>query len=279
MNDNKIRWKEYQRTLIPDIAPHSRVQISIDEVKTLLKRKNIYLLTFISDWDCKNETEYWYVIKDKPEDINEYKSKVRNQINRGIKNCEVKKVNAQFIALNAYEIYNKAFATYNSLVKPHTEKKFRDNMLALSKNPDYDFFAVFRKENDQLIAYAQNKLQDTMVHYTTIKFHPDFLNLYPGYALIHEMNKYYLNTIKLRYVSDGARSLVHETNIQGFLTQKFQFRKSYCRLNVFYSCKIVLFVKVLYPFRIFLKLSDNSIFKSLYVLLKLENIRRSYNGK
>ncbi len=75
MNDNKIRWKEYQRTLIPDVAPHSRVQISGDEVKILLKRKNIYLLTFISDWDCKNETEYWYVIKDKPEDINEYIAK------------------------------------------------------------------------------------------------------------------------------------------------------------------------------------------------------------
>ena len=37
-----------------------------------------------------------------------------------------------------------------------------------------------------------------------------------------KMNQYYLNEKKLTYVTDGARSLVHQSNIQDFLINKFK---------------------------------------------------------
>jgi len=127
-----------------------------------------------------------------------------------------------------------------------------------------------------MIAYAQNFLLDRSCNYGSMKFYLKYLNLYPSYALIYHMNRYYLNDKDFLYVSDGARSILHDTNIQEFLIKKFQFRKAYCRLNIVYRWDIKLIVIFLYPFRkIILKINQN-FFKKISVLLAQEEIQRSY---
>jgi hypothetical protein len=140
----------------------------------------------------------------------------------------------------------------------------------------YDYFAVYENRGYKMIAYSSNRLQNNMVNYTTIKFHPDYLKLYPSYALFYKMNEYYLNEKKVLYVNDGARSISHQTNIQDFLIQKFNFRKAYCKLNIAYRWDIGLIVKILYPFRQIFNSFDNKIFNKIEVLLKQEEIRRSF---
>ena len=90
------------------------------------------------------------------------------------------------------------------------------------------------------------------------------------------MNQYYLNENNFRYVNDGARSISHETNIQTFLIDKFRFRKAYCKLNIIYSTKVRLLLSLIYPFRLILVFLNFGIFIKLNILLKQENIRRSY---
>ncbi len=90
------------------------------------------------------------------------------------------------------------------------------------------------------------------------------------------MNKYYLNEKNFLYVSDGARSLSHQTNIQDFLIRKFRFRKAYCRLHIVYRKDIEFLVNVLYPLKNIIYKSNNKILQKIGVLLKHEEIRRSY---
>ena len=66
------------------------------------------------------------------------------------------------------------------------------------------------------------------------------------------MNRYYLNELKLRYVSDGARSITEHSNIQPFLINKFKFRKAYCNLKLYYKWWFGIAVKLIYPFRRFI---------------------------
>jgi hypothetical protein len=54
------------------------------------------------------------------------------------------------------------------------------------------------------------------------------------------------------YVNDGARSITNHSNIQPFLIDKFNFRKAYCRLNIYYKCWLGITIKILYPFRKFI---------------------------
>ena len=76
---------------------------------------------------------------------------------------------------------------------------------------------------------------------------------YPMYGLILELNRYYLEERKLKYVSDGARSITEHSNIQPFLEDKFRFRKAYCDLQVFYRPWIGMAVSMLFPFRRFIR--------------------------
>jgi hypothetical protein len=127
-----------------------------------------------------------------------------------------------------------------------------------------------------MIAYSQNFIENNSINYSTIKFDPTYLKLYPSYALFYEMNRYYLNEQKNLYVNDGAKSISHDTNIQEFLEKKFNFRKAYCKLEIVYRFDIKILVSILYPFKQFIFNINNKIFKKLSVLLRHEEIRRSY---
>ena len=90
------------------------------------------------------------------------------------------------------------------------------------------------------------------------------------------MNQYYLNERNYKYVNDGARSISHETNIQNFLIQKFKFRKAYCKLHIIYSQKVKLLLLMIYPFKSLVQYLKIGFFVKLNILIKQEEIRRSY---
>ena len=176
-----------------------------------------------------------------------------------------------------YEVYKKAFDNYNTTLTIASQDKFYEDTL---KNKNYDYFAVYSMlENgneDKMIAYSSNLIEGNSCNYKTIKFDPDYLALYPSYALIHEMNKYYLNEVSLDFVNDGARSISHDTNIQNYLIQKFDFRKAFCKLNIIYRWDIKLLIKILFPIKNIIKRYNNKITNKLSVLLLQEEIKRSY---
>lgn len=97
-------------------------------------------------------------------------------------------------------------------------------------------FAVYLKGTNEAVAVAQNTVTSSYCYYNTLKAKPSALHnsTYPYYGLIYEMNNYYLGTLELKYVCDGARTITSHSNIQGFLEDKFHFRRAYCRLHIVY---------------------------------------------
>jgi hypothetical protein len=89
------------------------------------------------------------------------------------------------------------------------------------------------------------------------------------------MNNYYLAEQKLRYVTDGTKSISHQTNIQEFLINKFKFRKAYCYLHIKYQPFFGLAVSCLFPFRKFFSVFNVSLFRSINSILLQEEIRRN----
>jgi len=265
-----IKWYSYHGALLPRTAPHQEVFLTKSESRKLLKKSGTYFLRYTDEWD-RGSGEFWYVIKDEKEGLDSYKSKIRNQIKRGLKNCIVEKVDKTIIANNGYDVYIEAFKNYSTFIIPISKENFKKSILSSSD----DFWAVYDK-NRRLIAYANNFIENNMCHYNSMKFHPESLNLYPSYALIYTMNEYYLNHKKYRYVSDGARSISHETNIQNFLIKKFNFRKAYCRLNIDYRLDVKILTSIFFPFRQFIRHLNVAQLKRIDVLLHQEEIRRSY---
>jgi len=268
-----IVWKHYHGALLPQSAPHIKIELTKEEEQELLKLSKAYFLRYVSDWDKEEQSQFWYVIKDNFGGIEELSSNTRSKVRRGLKHCIVKKVSQEVIANEGYEVYCHAFKNYNTYIEPVERKTF---MKMISDANHCYFWAVYTKDKDEMIAYSQNIIENNSINYSTIKFHPAYLKLYPSYALFFTMNQYYLNEKHFSYVNDGARSISHDTNIQTFLIDKFKFRRAYCNLHIVYRWDIRLAVKVLYPFKSFFSKVNSKIFNKIAVLLNQEEIGRSF---
>ena len=89
-------WKYYNHAIIPDCAPHEVPDLEPINDGTIWGKqefKGALFARWTTDFDCKEETDWWYIIKDKPFDINSLKAKRRYEINKGLKNFDVKKIN------------------------------------------------------------------------------------------------------------------------------------------------------------------------------------------
>jgi hypothetical protein len=263
-------WRKYNGALISNRPPH--IDLNTREISLLLKEKKALFARWVTDFDSEKETEFWHVICDKNISIDKYSVNTRSKIKRGLKNCEVKKISKQEIIENAYEVYENAFLKYTTHSTCQNKVNFMQDIKSLGTN--WEFFGVYYKE--KLIAYCMCSLKDSTCNYSTIKFHPQYLKYYSSYALFHTMNQYYLGERKLKYVNDGARNLVHKTNVQDFLITKFGFRKAYCKLHVKYSLMLRFMVLFIYPLRFVFYRFNNKFAVKITALLFQEKIRRSF---
>jgi len=265
-----VKWRKYNGALIPIGPPH--MQVDIYNIKQKVKETNSYFARWTSNFDCDKETVFWHVICDKFLTIESLSRNTRSKIRRGLKTCSIRLVNKSIILDQGFECYKAAFINYNTTLNLKTESEFKTDILELEGS--WDFWAVFYK--NRMIGYSQNRLIDDYCDYSTIKLHPSYLSLYSSYVLFFTMNKYYLNELRFKYVNDGARNLVHKTNVQDFLITKFGFRKAYCKLHIEYSFIIRFIVMFIYPIRFVFHRFNNKFALKINSLLLQEKIRRSF---
>ena len=263
-------WRKYNGSLIPLTPPH--IEVDVTGIEKKIQEEDAYFARWTSNFDQSDSSDFWYIIQDTPLEIKDYRPKIRNQIRRSLKKCNVRKVKKDEIIKFGYNSYYSAFQKYTTYLSPLSEDEFINSLLLLGE--EWEFWGIYSL-NGTMIGYSQNKIIKDYCDYSIIKFHPDYLKSRPSEALIYTMNQHYLNERNFRYVNDGARSISHETNIQSFLIQKFKFRKAYCKLNIIYSPKVKFILTIIYPFRYILSFLKFGLFKKINILIFQETIRRS----
>ena len=173
---------------------------------------------------------------------------------------------------DGYSVYIKAIKRYSVVLNKKSYSDFKDEIESLDSS--WEIWGVYCNLNKQLVAYSLNRNADDYCDYSTIKFDPLFLKDYSSYILYYSMNKYYLEEKKVKYVSNGTRSISHQTNIHDFLIEKFKFRKAFCKIELVYKRKINFLVKFLYPYRLIFSLIPMNFFRKIYVILFQEEIKR-----
>jgi hypothetical protein len=265
-----IYWQLYKGALIPASIGPCFVNLSSDEVKSLLRDSGAWFLRYSSD-PCAQQTEWWYVLCDRF-DPNKLSSNMRNQIKRGNRNCLVKKITGEWLAEHGYECYSAAFVRYKNAT-PAIESVFRGEVLAAERGPT-EYWGVF--VDDELAGYCKCIADDDYVGTSVIKLDPAYLRQYSSYALISYLIDHYV-VKQGRSISNGSRSVAHETAFQDFLL-KIGFRKQYCRLNVVYQPWLESAVRVCYPFRrLVAKLPDRGSLHKLQSLLFQEELNKICN--
>lgn len=272
-SDNNFRWRLHQQAIVPLTMPHRSPKITTTSARAFLFKEKKFLLRWDEEFDDHQDGEWWHVIKDEKEDISLYKKKVRYMIRKGCESYSAKICDRTFIEENAYAVYEKAYTRYETFEKMETKSSFQENIHTLPK--ETEFWGVFDNNTDELVAFSENLVSENACFYLTMWCTPAALKKFVSYTLFHKMNNHYLNNKQLSYVSDGARSISHESNIHEFLLSKFRFRKAYSKLRIVYFPGFQTVIAVLFPMRNLFKKLSHPISKKTHILLYQESIRRS----
>lgn len=238
-------YKLYKQAWIFSKDSHLESELHQSVVNSLLGLGGV-IVRNTYNFDCLEETSFWYVIKDTFGGMEELSSKMRNQIKRCFRSMRVERISRDFLLNNGYEVFVRAAESYAIKLQPPTREEFAARIRNAAEN---EYWGVIDIETENLVAFSMNFVSDESCEYRTMKAIPEYQKRYAYYGLIYEMNRYYLDEQKLKYVNDGARSITGHSNIQPFLIDKFKFRKAYCHIKVHYKWWFGLLVKILYPFR------------------------------
>ena len=267
-------WKYYHHAAIPNCAPHEAPDlqsVSSGEVWKIDGGRPIFA-SWTLDFDCPEETDWWYVIKDAPFDISALKAKRRYEINKGIKNFEVVRINPEDHKEALYDVTEAAYSAYPKKYRPTMNKEFffRD-IRDMWKNSVA--FGAFSRETNKLCGYALvSRQSERNLASWSLKANPQYEKFAVNAALVEGVLRFYSEFLAGDgYMCDGARSINHETAFQDYLEKYFDFRKAYCKLHVKYNPKIKYAICCIYPLRKFLRLFDFvGIVHQLNSVLKME---------
>lgn len=231
-----------------DGAPHEEPELNKEEWRALLKQGGLLVRNTYS-FDCHKETRFWNLIKDHFND-QELSGNTRNRVMKSLESLDFLLIDFSQVKDFGYPILKATFDDYATVDRPMNQEVF-DEYLNHCQSKDYEYWGIFDKTDHSFIGFCANRLWDEAAEYGVIGILPEYKRnqTFPYYGLFHSMNQYYLQEKGFRYVTDGSRSITDHSNIQPFLEEKFNFRKSYCELKVYYKWWMRAAVNILYPFR------------------------------
>lgn len=267
----KMKYGIYRHALIWEGAIHNEPQLSEKEVLELLNGSKAWMLRNLYDFDCKEETNFWYIIKDRYSE-DEYSKKVRKYIQKANAKFEIRIISRERMLSQGFDVYDKAHDHYK------VDDGFRLSRAGFVSEIDsmadgrFEFWGCIDKETDILQAYSICDVHDGMCWFKYSRANPEFLpKYYPMYGLYDARHKHYLIDQGLKYVMTSARSITQHSEIQPFLIEKFGFRKAYCRLRIYYKPWLNVLIKCAYPFR------ESIPIRSIKNLLAFEHLNRGYD--
>lgn len=239
----------YRKAWRFDGAPHEEPQLEKKQCQALLRQGGL-MVRNTYDFDCPQETHFWNLIKDQFGGLEELSGNTRNRVKKSLEALDFQLIDFELVQKSGYPILKATFEDYAVVDRPMNHQVFED-YLKHCQSKDYEYWGVFDRTNGQFIGFCANRLWPEAVEYGVIGILPEYKRnkTFPYYGLFYSMNRYYLEEKQLRYITDGSRSITHHSNIQEFLVEKFNFRKSYCKIKVYYKWWMRLIVNTLFPFK------------------------------
>jgi len=211
-------------------GPYFKDNLNLKQVKKYTKQRNAKAAMWTYDYDCEEQTSWYHLICDDPtlEAENNPRKKTRYYIRRSLKSCVVHEITCQDLLEHGYDVYVKASSRYRNFT-PNSEGDFKQEISNACQERNGQPIGVF--VNGKLIAYAMVYLKYKSLKIATAFFDPDYSKSYPMYGLYYYFQSY-LKKENCVEVTNGARPLLHETNIEEFLL-RLGWRKAYARLGLY----------------------------------------------
>lgn len=265
-------WRYYNHVAMPTTPPHISPNLEPIESGEIWNLDGApYLARYTTDFDCEQATNWWYVIRRAPYNVDAMPADKRKHIRQAVKKCEVYRIDPKDYLDELWEVHNAAFSRYVNAKNSETKEQFQKS---LASRNDRTFWGGFDRTNGKMVGYMSCGEYEDHVNIYVSKYHPQYLNLRVSDALHHAVLEYYLNQREKSYICKGERTILHITNSQEYAIVNFGFQKAYCQLHIKYSKKIERVVKLVYPFRKAIKHMRIPIAQKVSAILLMEEIVR-----
>ncbi len=273
MQNNFIYYNYSYVLESPEIPVAGKIKFS--EIQRKFMRGGVSLFaSYITEFDCKEETQWWFTIKDSEYDLTSLPAKKRYEITKARKFCYSKHIEPLEYIDALFECYNKSFEGYAEVERPKSVEKeqFVNYIHELAGDGSHMFYACFFKETNRLIGFLIINLRGNVIGLQQQKTVPSYEKYNSNASLIDCMLTEWNEKLKAHevIVSNGSRTIRHLTNFNDYLEKYFGFRKAYAKLAVVYKFPFGLIVKILRPFKWLLKNTKNAFLYNVYCVLKMD---------
>lgn len=267
-------WKYYNHAMIPTCAPHEEPNTDVLSSKEFWKQnKKAIFARWTQNFDCENDTGWWYIVYDRRFDIEELPSKTRKHIRQALKKVYVKPIDANQNRGELARVHNKTCKAYAEFSGSFvTEESFA------RADASMDYWGIYTVDQDILIGYMSCRRYDGYVETVTAKYDREYLNLRGSDAVHYTVLQYYMNEQweAYKYMCCGQRNINHRTHAQDYKEETFGFRRAFCDLRICYNPRYKLLISLMYPFRrILYKLDGISAVHQVNGVLHMEEICRA----
>lgn len=271
--ENNTIWREYKKMIIPFGPVTTNYSVQKSSVKRLFRQFPKSILcryTLPLEMDSDKQSDFYAVICKSFTPVDKLQSKRRNEINRGLENCRVVKFADHLPHEGIYNVHVAALKKYGESSNTLSKGVFFNELDQWMKFKDIiHYWGVYY--NDILVAYAKIYIFDkTEASLSVVKFHPDFMHVYPSYALFYKLSKFYIGGQNVEYINDGFCSIQHDTNIQNYLISKFQYEKYPLDLKIEFRPVYKFIFQFLKPFRFLLKYFNANV-EAVFILMDINN--------
>ena len=279
--NNKVfkDWRYYNHAVIPNTAPNIAPDLKplYDGSIWNIDGKFPLFARWTTDFDWKEKTDWYYLVKDtlyEPEKLNKKK---RYNINRGRKHFEIKIINPCNYSKELYDVLKDSFESYPSIYRPILNK---EKIIYGIKSGEWNnliVFAAFEKSTNKIGGFTTIAINGKRIETLTQKATKIGEKNRVNYALVDGYLLYFNEKIKNGYyICGGERNLVHKTNWHEIKIDYFGFRKAYCKLNIAYRPILRPIVFILYLFRRTINHLKNksSLLYKINAVLEMETIAR-----
>lgn len=226
---NGMPWACSGRVLKPLAMPHKVSPVSRPVVRQAIRQTGAWLALWNDAWDTASCEWWWVCCDDRNYDIERLPKNARRDIRAGLRRCEIRKLDPQWFADNRYPIETAARRGYGRGHEVESPDEVRRRTLAEAQYPGRETWGAF--VDNAFAAYFNCIVVDDAVLLSSVKSDPTFHKALPNNALAYQVTRHYLVERNMAYITDGTRSLAHETQFQGFL-EKMGYRRIYCPLRI-----------------------------------------------
>lgn len=277
MNTKFSTWRFYNGAVLPATEPKENVDLSPLNDGSIWNFNGKYPLfaRWTSNFDCKQNTEWWWLIKDSLYEPLKLPSDRRRHIRKARENFTVKIINPCEFLNDIKQIYFDAWEDFPDVYRPGFNEK--DFNAKFSNLDNTKVFGCFSNEDSSLCCFIIAIEKSNAILLSEQKSLRKYERLKSNFAVIDGFLNYYNEDIKKgKYIVDGERNLVHQTNFQEFLCKYFDFRKANCKLNLMYNPIVRPFANILFLFRRLLYAINNKQQATSSLLYKICSVLKMH---